>query len=132
MVSQQIDSLRKSLENDRIHRDRLDKFHVYAQVWDLRKEPEYRSILEAARELKLHPSTLKMRYYKAYELIHGKQYEPGSIKRSIRKQDLRKYCATCKDRETCKAPCPVVASYINQDKVPLREKLMPHWFNPPA
>ena len=99
-------------------KEHLEKFPLYAQVWDLRKSPGRKSFQEIAKIMKRKPSTVKMMFYKAFELIFGKPYDPDffkDYKSKIPKRSLEKCCDTCEERKTCKEPCSIIIPYIMQD-----------------
>lgn len=95
------------------------------QVWEERRSRK--SFNQIAKELSIKEPTAKKRFYKAYELLYGKKYNPDYYEKpEIKKAYLKKECSTCKERETCKELCPDVIAFVEQDnKTYLREYLLP-------
>lgn len=112
-------------------RDQINKYHLYAQVWDLRKPPR-KTFPEIASMLKIHSSTAKSMLQKAYELIFNEPFDRKAyeqkIKKLIKKNDL-KLCNTCSDH-TCikegrfKNYCPDMMFHLKQLEKPQTEKIM--------
>lgn len=114
----QIDLERASRGINCLNRDHLNKFHLYAQVWDLRKGQNRKPFREIARMGGVNISTTKSRFYKAFELIFGQAFDNDLFKKlkgPVYKESLAKYCENCSDRETCKDICPDVMSFVMQD-----------------
>jgi len=123
-LSGMIDSYRLLFRKSPHGRDHASKFHLYAQVWDLRKGPYKHTFPEIGKLLKLPISTTKSRFRRAFTAIYGTSYVPGSlVKSQVRKDDLRRHCGKCPEREGCKEPCPDIIPYIMQDFTRRREKL---------
>jgi len=103
------------------------------QVWDLKKRRE--SFEEIA--LQLYPSELlattkeraKKKYYKAYELILHKEYDPERKKQDIilRKEELKKYCTICTDKTCLKdgIPCHEISLLLEPEYVPGSQYVFP-------
>lgn len=72
--------------------------------------------------MKLTPDAARKAFSRAYTLIHGKPYKPGT-KARITKDQLVKECGTCKDKPGCKKICPEMESFYTLSDVPLRETL---------
>ncbi len=124
-----IDSQRELWEIEPYRRDFINKFHLYAQTWDLRKGSERITFQQIAEVMRTNITTAKSRFYKAFELIYKKPYDPNLFKKNkktVHKESLRKHCDTCKERQTCSTPCPDIIQYIEQDQVKLREKTTPN------
>lgn len=91
-------------------------------VWQL-KRLRY-TFKEIAKQLKISEATVKKRYYRAYELIYRKKYNPAVYKKpEIKKEYLKNYCEICKIRDSCTELCPDVIAYVEQDTKYLREYL---------
>lgn len=120
-----IDLQRKCWEIEPCNRDFVNKFHLYVQTWDLRKGSERITFRQIARVMRTNISTVKSRFYKAFELIYKEPFDPNlfrKAKKTVHKESLGRYCDTCKERQTCTILCPDVIQYIEQDQVKLREK----------
>lgn len=85
-------------------------------VWDLRA---FRKTFHHIKNVTgMDKDTAKKKFYRAYELIYGKAFEPAVYERPpIRKKYMENYCAKCKQRGICKEPCPEVVDYVEQDAV---------------
>lgn len=94
-------------------------------VWELRRLRK--PFKEIAKELKIKESVAKKNYYRAYEIICGKKYNPADFEKpEINKKYLKKECSTCQEKATCTVLCPSVMAYVDQDiKSYLREHLTP-------
>lgn len=117
-LSKQIDLARLNRGIKKLNRDHLNKFHLYAQVWDLRKGQGKKSYREIGRILGKKISTVKSMFYRAFELIFNKPYDSDffkNYKSMVYKESLRKYCDICEERKTCRDVCPDIISYIMQD-----------------
>ena len=58
----------------------------------------------------------KKKFYRAYELIYGKKYDPVRYRRpAIEKEDIKVHCGNCSKRSTCKELCPTALAYVEQD-----------------
>lgn len=128
-ISQKIDGWRR-LEMVRrlLRRAPVNKFHLYAQVWDFRRPPNSLSFPQIARKTKTGIATVKTRFYRAFELIYNQPFNRDLFKEiKIEKQSLTKVCDNCSDRKLCRAKrvedlCPDVISYVMQDQTRRREK----------
>jgi hypothetical protein len=124
-----IDYHRKIWEIEPYNRDFINKFHLYAQTWDLRKGSERITFRDIARVMRTNFSTVKSRFYKAFELIYNKPYDPNlfiKAKKTVHKESLQRLCNDCNERETCTTPCPDIIQFIEQDQVKLRERTTSH------
>jgi hypothetical protein len=108
----------------------VEKLPLYAQVWDLRKGPTGKTLLEIAKMLKANVSTIKSRFYKAFELIYDRKYDREIFNKEIRSkvhiEALERTCKDCPKREKdCRELCPDVIAYYMQDpgENKLRERL---------
>lgn len=101
----------------------LKKWALYIQVWDERKKRK--GFPEIARELGTKEATVKKRFYRAYEIIYNKPYNPADYEKpEIKKEYLKRTCETCQEKLTCKNLCPDVIEFVEQDsKTYLREYL---------
>ena len=71
-----------------------------------------------------------MAYYRAYELIEGRQYERERFKKkyqTIQAAEVKKKidCDNCKELSNCAKTgnyCPDMLAFIDQDHVKLRER----------
>jgi hypothetical protein len=81
---------------------------------------------QIAKKLKIKEPACKKMFYKAYELLYGKKYNPADYEKpEIKKRYLKRECGTCKDA-TCNVLCPDVIKFVNQDnREYLREYLHP-------
>lgn len=76
------------------------------------------SLKKVARKYYVDESTVRKAYYRAVRDITGEQYDPAEHnKRQIQKEQLRKYCSICDERDRCIDPCPLVFGYADKDKV---------------
>lgn len=119
-ISQEIDYWRsaKRFHGLAPHRDSFNKFHLYAQVWNLRRGGDRKSFPEIATMMGINISTIKSRFYKAFELIFGRSHTRDFFRESnfrVHKESLANYCSICKERENCVDPCPDVIPFIMQD-----------------
>ena len=96
------------------------------EVW--KKRILRKPFKQIAKELKIEEPACKKMFYKAYELLCGRKYNPADYERpEIKKQYLKKECKTCKEKPTCKDLCPDVIKFVEQDnKKYLRESLKPN------
>lgn len=95
------------------------------KIWEERRLRK--SFKQISKELDIKEPTAKMRFYKAYEVLFGKKYDPTYYEKpAIKKAYLKRECGTCLDREFCKDPCPDVIAFVEQDTKPyIREYLQP-------
>ncbi len=117
-----IDSWRMTKEIKPRSRDSINKFHLHGETWDLRKGPERKTFTEIAKIMNTNTSTAKDRFYRAFELIYNKPYDPDKFmeaRNTVHKETLKRTCDKCKERETCSTLCPDVISFVEQD---VREK----------
>jgi hypothetical protein len=94
----------------------------HLKVWKMRRERK--GFIEIARTLEIKTSAAKMSFYKAFEMIEERKYNRDDFRRSyweIRKEELKRTCATCPDRNNCTILCPDVLTFINQDIQDSRE-----------
>ena len=107
-LSRKIDNFRRYYEiKFNRHRHHISKFHLYAEVWDLRKGLPKKSFKEIARELKRAFPTVVSQFKKAFELLYGKPYESGDYKKRILAIIRKKTCTDCPERASCQPPgCP--------------------------
>lgn len=77
---------------------------------------------EIGKELNITPDAAKKSYYRAYELIQGRPFNPDLFKREfwvLRRSEIRKTCDTCElgpsHKDTCDTMCPDVLAYVDQD-----------------
>lgn len=104
-------------------RDQINKFHIYAQIWDLRKGFPKKSFKEIARELKRPTPTVVSQFKKAYEFLYNKPYESTDLK-SIRRSLIRKTnCKNCREYLFCKIPCPDMQILLEELDVKQPHKL---------
>jgi hypothetical protein len=92
------------------------------QVWKLRRLRN--GFKQIAEKLELSEDTAKKNFYRAYELIQGKKYEPEKLKREVwehKIKDLKRTCESCPDRLRCRELCPDAMAYAEQDYVGLQE-----------
>ncbi len=129
-VSMYIDACRKERLLDQKSRDQINKFYIYAQVWDLRKSPNKKTFPEIGRELRVPISTIKSRFRKAFEAIYGIKYDRDYFdrtKRIVHKEALDRTCEKCRERNSCKELCPDIIPFVMQDEGKLREKQTPNF-----
>ncbi len=75
-----------------------------------------RTFREIGTELGIKADAVRKSYSIAHELIHGTPYKKG-VKARVEKTLLKKECSTCKEKPSCKKPCPDILSFVNQDIV---------------
>lgn len=93
------------------------------RVWEERRLRKPFS--QIARELNCNMPTVKKRFYRAYQLIYGREYNPANYEKpEIKKKYLEKTCATCNEKSACKDLCPDVFNYVNQDTKPYQRELL--------
>jgi hypothetical protein len=70
-------------------------------------------------------ATVKKQFYRSFELIYSKKFNPNDYQKpEIKAEYLKRECSTCLEYSTCKDLCPDVLSYADQDTKPyLRERL---------
>ncbi len=94
-------------------------------VWKLRRKKL--SFSKIALETHQTADNAKKSFYRAFELILGRKYDPGILKREIwviHKNEMQKTCDSCPDRLTCGTLCPDVIPFVDQDILPhSRDKL---------
>ena len=101
---------------------------THLEVWRLRRKRLPFS--GVASKLSLTEDTAKKSFYRAFELTQGCKYDREKYKnllRSVKKEDLRKTCESCSDREDCERTgvlCPEVLEYVNALHVRRSEKLL--------
>jgi len=113
----------------------LEKRQRYYKVWDERAKwrpkatfreiastlPEFAEIRKE-KGLARAAETAKKDYYRAYELIHRKPYDPN-LSEELKKEYLELYCDVCPEQPTCTELCPSVLPFVDQDEVKQRELL---------
>jgi hypothetical protein len=68
-------------------------------------------------------SVVTSRFYRAFELIYGRPYNPDlfkEVKRTVHKESLKRTCRDCRERKNCNPyTCPTyiteIDKYANQD-----------------
>jgi hypothetical protein len=116
-------------ENDRQREETWSQL----QVWRLRKQRK--SFWWISKELNISEDLAKKRFYRAYEKILGEKYDSEYYRTTIlpiKKAELLKTCEDCQDNKCLNLietegkwdPCPEILAYINQDQVPLKEKIL--------
>lgn len=115
-LSDQIDIERRNRKIYSFERHRLDKFHLYAQVWELRKGYPKKTFKEIAFELKQKHFTIISRYKKARELLFGNEINKP-------KTELRSSCKNCPEWQNCKIPCPEIEMELANLEVKQSHKL---------
>lgn len=99
------------------HKGRFRGEQIQAlQVWEERRLRK--PFNQIAKELGIKEPAAKKAFYKAYELIYGKKYDPADYEKpEIKKEYLKKFCNTCMEKSTCncKVPCPDVVKFVDQD-----------------
>jgi hypothetical protein len=89
-------------------------------VWD--KYKETKSFAKVAKHFGTDESTVRKAYYRAFEDILGEKYDPQKHDRKkVEKEELETTCDQCERHDTCIDPCPDILSYIDQDKIKLRD-----------
>ncbi|MDA8179569.1 MAG: hypothetical protein M0T69_08545 [Deltaproteobacteria bacterium] len=107
-----------------------DEAWRYLEVWKLRRLKKNFPCISL--EMKISPDSAKKSFYRAYELIEGRTYDPlvfRKLYRKIKKEELSRECGECPDsvRRTCGSSgnlCPEMAAFVAQDDVPLQERLI--------
>lgn len=105
------------------HRER-EEVRRHLKVWKLRRRRK--SFLEIARELRISHDNAKKSFYRAFELIERQRYDRQDFSRvywEVRKENLRRTCATCPDRDNCQIVCPDVLPFVDQDRRALRGEI---------
>jgi hypothetical protein len=125
-ISTLIDFFRKIKNIKPFKRDFLNKFPLYAQVWDLRKGPTGKKLREISKMLKTNVSTVKSRFYRAFQIIYNRRYDAEIFKKEIKNkvyiEQLERTCKDCPKREKgCNELCPDVIGYYLQDDEKQRE-----------
>lgn len=102
------------------------------EVWKLRKQRK--SFWWISKELGISEDVAKKRFYRVFELIQGKKYDPEFYRKKawqLKKDDLLKTCDNCDDKECLDSlakgkwnPCPEILEYIDQDQISLKEKFL--------
>jgi hypothetical protein len=113
-IAQQIDSWRKIETIKKLrHRDHINKFHLYTQVWEWRKDRIPFSKMPGTE------ATNISRYRKAGKLLGY----PGTAH-----EGDRKVCDNCDERASgCKIPCPDLLFHLAKVENKRKEKLSPHY-----
>jgi len=104
---------RKGVDAGRSH---FEKRRRYYRVWEERKQKK--SFKAISKKLSIDVDTAKKEFYRAYELIMERSYNPvhyGEI--PVQKGDLVRECNTCPIRSECKEACPDIIAYLDQDRV---------------
>lgn len=110
-----------SKEDTRFRKERIQAL----QVWEKRRLRE--PFKQIAKELGIKEPAAKKAFYKAYELIYGKKYDPaGYEKPEIKKEYLKKTCNACMEKSTCKELCPDVIEFVKQGASYQRERILPY------
>ena len=76
--------------------------------------------------LNTNVSTVKSRFYRAFQIIYDRRYDPEIFKKEIKNkvyiEQLERTCKDCPKREKgCKELCPDVLKYYLQDDEKQRE-----------
>lgn len=118
-ISNEMDEWEKMRRVKRIRRrDSINKFHLYAQVWDLRKGHPKKSFARIAEMTGASRSTVKARFYKAFELIFGYPFNSehfSAFGKKVYRESLIRHCGDCGERDKCTDACPDIMPYIMQD-----------------
>ena len=88
----------------------------HLEVWKLRKQKKSFPVI--AEILKISEDAAKKAFYRAYELTQKKRYDPQALRREIwliRKEEIKRTCDACPERQTCITLCPDVLEFVNQD-----------------
>lgn len=129
-LSQKIKGWREARKVKRFNiRDPVEKFGLYARVWDFRKGHERLNFRQIAKKMGSNMQTTKMRFYKAFELIYGEKYDPERFlkeRNNIPKESLKKTCDNCQERSTCRILCPDVIPFVEAETRKQREKQTPN------
>jgi hypothetical protein len=98
----------------------------HLKVWELRKQKK--SFSNIAVALRISEDRAKKAFYRAFELTQKKKYNPQALRREIwviRKEEIKKTCDTCPERQNCVTLCPEVLAFVNQDTLEnSRERLL--------
>lgn len=89
---------------------------THLEVWKLRRKRLPFS--KIAEQLKLTEDNAKKSFYRAYELTQGRKYDPEMLKKQVwlvKKEELKKTCDKCPNRDTCTVLCPEILRFIDQD-----------------
>lgn len=85
-------------------------------VWDLRAQRK--TFPDIQKTTGIDKNTVKKKFYRAYELIYRKKYNPADYEHPpIREKYIKRHCRTCEQRPTCKELCPDVIGYVDQDNM---------------
>jgi len=97
-------------------RERRKEAWRHLKVWRLRRQRK--SFPDIARKMGITLDLAKKSFYRAYELIEKRSYSPEEFRRDyweIRKEELKRTCKTCPDRDGCTTLCPDVLPFVDQD-----------------
>ena len=98
------------IKNEKFRKEGIDALKIWMER-KLRKP-----FKQISKIFNISVSTAKKRYYRAYEILHDKKYNPAFYKKpEIKKEYLGKECSSCKERETCEDLCPDVILLVGQD-----------------
>lgn len=83
-------------------------------VWDLRAQRK--TFPEIQKITGMDKDTAKKKFYRAYELIYGKPYDPSQYERpAVYKTSMIGLCSDCKQWSTCRVLCPDAIAFVDQD-----------------
>lgn len=119
-VGMWIDGFKKAAKQYNMHRGKRFRGEqlLAFEVWGERSQRLSFNVI--AKKLNIKEQTAKKRYYRAYELITGKKFNPIDFQRpEVKKEYLKKECSTCSEHPdrggTCKDLCPDVIALVEQD-----------------
>jgi len=91
-------------------------------VWDLRAQRKTFPDIQSATGI--DKDAAKKKFYRAYELIYGKKYNPCKYEKPlIKKKYIKRICSTCDQQSTCKVLCPDVIGYVDQDSMKYQREM---------
>ncbi len=126
-VSRCIDVWRKERKIDLAKsRDQIEKFPIYAEVWDLRKGFPKKTFKEIARYLKRPTRTVESQFKRAYEYLYNKPYESTEHRAVMRSLIRKTTCKDCPEKSQCEArkiPCSDVLIQLKGLEVSQAHKL---------
>lgn len=128
-----LERVKRTRENPCLHDDYREDLHTYDSwmpdnsrrrkeawqhltVWRMRRNRK--GFAEIARTMRMKADTAKKSFYRAFEMIEGRSYQPEDFRRDhwvIRKAELKQTCSTCPDKKNCTVLCPDVLPFTNQD-----------------
>lgn len=111
------------------NRDQVGKFHIYAEIWDLRKGFPKLTFRDIGRKLKRPIKTVHSQFKRAYEYLYNKPYESTEHRAVIRSFVRKTSCKNCPERFSCKIPCPEIEILLKEIEAKQAHKLDQTYFD---